>query len=273
MSIPLVLEHTPACRFVIAGAGSAEAELRALVRSLKVGRSVSWLGEIAHPAAVLSDAHVYVSPSANEGFGLAVAEAMSWALPIVGRTTGGVAELVDHNATGLLVAEDDPAELASAIVRLVEDPALAERLGREAPSASPERGSTRSAPRTCLATVRTTRVMRVLRLFHSAVVPEFLERERLLRTRHGWDVHVACPPAWSEGGSIVTASHDAEVPIHVLPIHGRRHPILFWYSQRRLRALMRDLQPDIVDIHEEPYSLAAAGIVRAAAREVPTRRS
>jgi glycosyltransferase involved in cell wall biosynthesis len=111
--------------------------------------------------------------------------------------------------------------------------------------------------------------MRVLRLFHSAVVPEFLERERLLRTRHGWDVHVACPPAWSEGGSVVTASHDAEVPVHVLPIHGRRHPILFWYSQRRLRALMRELQPDIVDIHEEPYSLAAAGIVRAAAREVP----
>ncbi len=111
--------------------------------------------------------------------------------------------------------------------------------------------------------------MRVLRLFHSAVVPEFLERERLLRTQHGWDVHVACPPAWSEGGSVVTASHDPEVPVHVLPIHGKRHPILFWYSQRALRALMRELQPDIVDVHEEPYSLAARGIVRAAAREVP----
>jgi glycosyltransferase involved in cell wall biosynthesis len=111
--------------------------------------------------------------------------------------------------------------------------------------------------------------MRVLRLFHSAVVPEFLERERLLRTQHGWDVHVACPPAWSEGGSIVTASQDSEVPVHVLPIHGKRHPILFWYSQRSLRALMRELQPDIVDVHEEPYSLAARGIVRAAAREVP----
>jgi glycogen(starch) synthase len=75
---------------------------------------------------------VYVNPSANEGFGLAVAEAMSWALPVVGRTTGGVAEIVDHNATGLLVAEDDPAELAGAIVRLVDDRALAERLGRQA---------------------------------------------------------------------------------------------------------------------------------------------
>ena len=131
-SIPLVLAHVPSCTFVIAGAGAAEAELRALSRTLQIGGSVSWLGEIPHPAAVLSDAHAYVNPSPNEGFGLAVAEAMSWALPVVGRTTGGVAEIVDDGVTGLLVAEDDPAELATAIVRLVEDRALAEQLGRAA---------------------------------------------------------------------------------------------------------------------------------------------
>jgi glycosyltransferase involved in cell wall biosynthesis len=111
--------------------------------------------------------------------------------------------------------------------------------------------------------------MRVLRLFHSGVVPEFLERERVLRRDHGWDVHVACPPAWHEGGSLVTATLDPDVPVHVLPVHGKAHPILFWYSGRALRTLLRELQPDIVDVHEEPYSLAARGIVRAAAREVP----
>lgn len=111
--------------------------------------------------------------------------------------------------------------------------------------------------------------MRVLRIFHSAVVPEFRERERLLRSRHGWDVHVACPPAWHEGGSLVHASADDDVPVHVLPIHGRMHPILFWYSQRALRTLLRELRPDLVDVHEEPYSLAARGILRAVAREVP----
>jgi glycosyltransferase involved in cell wall biosynthesis len=57
---------------------------------------------------------------------------MSWALPVVGRTTGGVGEIVDDGVTGLLVAEDDPAELATAIVRLVENRELAEKLGREA---------------------------------------------------------------------------------------------------------------------------------------------
>jgi len=132
MSIPLVVAHVPNCKFVIAGAGADEVELRALARTLAIGSSVRWLGEIPHPAAVLSDAHAYVNPSANEGFGLAVAEAMSWALPVVGRTAGGVAEIVDDGATGLLVAEDDPAEVATAIVRLVEDRELAEKLGREA---------------------------------------------------------------------------------------------------------------------------------------------
>jgi 1,4-alpha-glucan branching enzyme len=146
MSIPLVLEHAPSTRFVIAGSGAAEPELRALARSLKIGRSVRWLGEIPHPATVLSDAHAFVNPSASEGFGLAVAEAMSWALPVVGRTTGGVAEIVDHGKTGLLVAEDDPAELAAAIVQLVENRKLAEKLGREAQRvAAAQFGSERTA--------------------------------------------------------------------------------------------------------------------------------
>src|SRR5207253_9392469 len=104
----------------------------------------------------------------------------------------------------------------------------------------------------------------VLRLFHSAVVPEYRERERLLRERHGWDVHVACPPSWPEGGSVVHAEPCDDVPLHVLPVHGRTHPILFWYAGGALRRLIRELRPALVDVHEEPYSLAAAGALRAA---------
>ena len=110
---------------------------------------------------------------------------------------------------------------------------------------------------------------RVLRLYHSAVVPEYRERERLLRERHGWDVHVACPPSWPEGGSVVAAGPDPGVPVHVLPVRGRTHPILFWYADGPLRRLIRELRPEIIDVHEEPYSLAALGAVRATPLEVP----
>ncbi len=105
--------------------------------------------------------------------------------------------------------------------------------------------------------------VRILRLFHSAVVGEFRERERWLREKHGYDVHVVCPPAWPEGGSTVAAAPEDGVPAHVVPVYGRVHPILFWYSPRALRRVLREVRPHLVDIHEEPYSLAAAFALRA----------
>lgn len=110
---------------------------------------------------------------------------------------------------------------------------------------------------------------RVLRISHSAVVGEFRERERLLRERHGYDVHVAVPREWPEGGRLVSAAADPDVPLHVVHIRGPRHPILFWYAARSLRRVLREVQPDLVDLHEEPYSLAAASVLRVVPPEIP----
>lgn len=111
--------------------------------------------------------------------------------------------------------------------------------------------------------------IRVLRVYHSAVVDEYRERERLLRSRHGYDVHLVCPPAWPEGASVVQAAPDAEIPLYVVPVRGRTHPILFWYASRAFRRVLRSVRPDIVDLHEEPYGLAAAAALPAIRREAP----
>lgn len=108
---------------------------------------------------------------------------------------------------------------------------------------------------------------RVLRVYHSAVVPEYRERDRLLRERHGYDVHLACPAAWSEGGRRVTAVPDEHVPLHILPTAGREHPILFWYRVAAMRHLIRTVRPGIIDLHEEPYSLAVTAALTAATLE------
>ena len=110
---------------------------------------------------------------------------------------------------------------------------------------------------------------RVLRVYHSAVVSEYRERDHLLRSRHGYDLHLVSPPAWHEGGSLVRAIDDAEVPLHIVPVRGRPHPILFWYATGPLRRVLRELRPDIVDLHEEPYSLAVAAALRVVREEVP----
>lgn len=115
--------------------------------------------------------------------------------------------------------------------------------------------------------------VRVLRVYHSAVVEEYRERERLLRARHDYDVHLVCPPAWVEGASLIPATTDPELPVHVVGVRGRRaHPILFWYESRPLRRVLRTLRPQIVDLQEEPYSLSVAAALRAVRIEAPEAR-
>ena len=114
--------------------------------------------------------------------------------------------------------------------------------------------------------------MRVLRLYHSAVVDEYRQRERFLRERHGHEMHVVCPPAWREGGGLTRPTPAPGEQVHVLPIHGQSKPNMFWYAPRPLRRLLHRLRPDIIDLHEEPYSLAAAGVLYALRREKPDAR-
>jgi glycosyltransferase involved in cell wall biosynthesis len=109
--------------------------------------------------------------------------------------------------------------------------------------------------------------MKVLRLYHSAVVDEYRQRERMLRVRHGHDVQVVGPAEWPEGGSAVRPSCDEEVPVHVVPIRGPLRPNLFWYRVGRLRRILRLFDPEIVDLHEEPFSLSAGSLLVAMALE------
>ena len=65
-----------------------------------------------------------------EGFGIVYLEASASGLPVVAASSGGAAEAVLENETGLLVPPDDPQTLAHALLRLLNDPALRQRMGR-----------------------------------------------------------------------------------------------------------------------------------------------
>jgi glycosyltransferase involved in cell wall biosynthesis len=82
-------------------------------------------------AGLYAEAQVAVVPSLYEGFSLPAIEAMACGRPLVATTGGALPEVVGKDGeTGLLVAPDDPGALASAIARILDDPVLAERLGR-----------------------------------------------------------------------------------------------------------------------------------------------
>lgn len=131
-AVPRVLDQMPDCRFVFAGGGSAEQELKSLARQLKIEQAVTWKGWVAEPYALLEQAHLYVNPWPWEGFGMAMAEAMAMALPVIAVDSGASSDIVDPGITGRLVPADDAPALAAAIVELGSDRSGAAAMGEAA---------------------------------------------------------------------------------------------------------------------------------------------
>ena len=113
----------------VVGDGAARLEVEAALAPL--GGRVIWAGALG-PAAVarhLADADVCVWPAVNEAFGMALLEAQASGLPVVAGASGGVAGVVAHELTGLLVAPGDAAAFAAAVRRLLVDRDLRRRFG------------------------------------------------------------------------------------------------------------------------------------------------
>jgi glycosyltransferase involved in cell wall biosynthesis len=75
---------------------------------------------------------IFVSPSLMEGMSLTLLEAMASAMPVVTTDTCGMADIVEHEFNGLLVAPADSVALSSAVLRLCKDPYLRQALGSAA---------------------------------------------------------------------------------------------------------------------------------------------
>ncbi len=100
-------------RFFIVGEGSLKDELHSLVESMGLKESITFLGIRRDIPSLLSMADIFVLPSAWEGFGLVVAEAMSCERIVVATDCGGVSEVV--GAEGFLVDPSNSSLLAKTI--------------------------------------------------------------------------------------------------------------------------------------------------------------
>ncbi len=123
----------------IAGEGPRRAALEQLAVRRGVTGQVHFLGQRADVADLLGACDVFVLPSRREGLGVAALEAMALGRAVVASCSGGLAESVQHERTGLLVPPGDPEALALALGRLLTDPALARRLGEAGPQRIRER--------------------------------------------------------------------------------------------------------------------------------------
>ncbi|SCB35685.1 glycosyltransferase family 4 protein [Rhizobium multihospitium] len=131
------LADASACRLVIIGSGQDNDAFAKLVRESEL-TNVQWLsGYMTDRALIrrwLSAADVYVTASRVEGMPVAPLEAMACGLPIIASDAQGLPDiLIDGEASGgLMVAQEQPEEIARALARLKGDGALRARLGAAA---------------------------------------------------------------------------------------------------------------------------------------------
>jgi glycosyltransferase involved in cell wall biosynthesis len=118
----------PDVAFLVVGDGERRQALEAAARDRGLGSQVHFLGWRADLDRIYADLDVVVLTSRNEGSPVALIEAMAAARPVVATRVGGVGELVGDS--GLLTDMDDAPALAQAVRRLLDDPALAARLGQ-----------------------------------------------------------------------------------------------------------------------------------------------
>jgi glycosyltransferase involved in cell wall biosynthesis len=109
------------------------------VRELNLERHIRFLGHRDDVPEVLAASDLFVFPSLYEGLPGAVMEAMALGLPIVAADIEPVRELVEDGRNALLVKAEAPNELATAIERMLADPAAAYSFGRHSRSIFEER--------------------------------------------------------------------------------------------------------------------------------------
>jgi glycogen(starch) synthase len=129
-ALPGVIRRVGRVRFLVAGSGTHEAELKAQALRLGLmehGTFAGWIGDdVLHSLYRIAD--LCVVPSIYEPFGLVALEAMASGCPCIVADTGGLREVVPHEEAGLRFRSRDPKALADVAVRVLADDDLGRRL-------------------------------------------------------------------------------------------------------------------------------------------------
>ena len=118
----------PGARLLLAGDGRCRAKLEALSRKFGQDSAVIFAGFVENVNQVYAALDAFVFPSEFEGTGTALQAAMAWGLPCVSTARGGLKEVVDDERTAIVV-EPSGKEFAAAMLRLLGDVGLREKLG------------------------------------------------------------------------------------------------------------------------------------------------
>ncbi|NBB82813.1 MAG: glycosyltransferase [Alphaproteobacteria bacterium] len=124
------LGKVPDARCVIAGQGVERHDLEAHIQAAGLRNAVRLLGFREDVRRIIAAGDVLALPAKAEPFGLVLLEAMALGRPVLATRAGGPLDIVHDGETGLLVEPSNPAAMAEALVRLLNDKPLRARYGR-----------------------------------------------------------------------------------------------------------------------------------------------
>jgi len=124
--------HTafPGARLTVCGSGPERERLVALAGELELVEAVTFTGRLENDsmAGLYQSADVMINPSLVDNMPVSILEALACGVPVVTTDVGGVPYLVTHEKTALLVSPGDDQAMAQAVISLLRDPALGDRL-------------------------------------------------------------------------------------------------------------------------------------------------
>ncbi|HDH31697.1 MAG TPA: glycosyltransferase family 1 protein [Candidatus Wolfebacteria bacterium] len=133
-ALPIIIKKYSDIELIIIGEmDKREKTLRQLVGKLDVSSNISWQGLVSQDkmAGFYQKAYLTVLPSRLDLFPITALEAMSSGIPLVATNVGGLPEIIEDGVSGLIINKEDSEELATAIIKLLDDPKKAEEMGKK----------------------------------------------------------------------------------------------------------------------------------------------
>ena len=143
-----VADRLPGSTLRFVGAGAAGeldlafvGEIRKLAVDSGLGDRIAMDARVGDVEAAMKAADVVLNFSYSESFSKVCLEALTYGVPLISTDSGGPGELIEHEVTGLLIANGSCEEASEAMLRIAENPGLGRRLGTAAAARTPERFS------------------------------------------------------------------------------------------------------------------------------------
>lgn len=132
-SIPLIRAEIPHFKLIIAGDGPLRSQLEKTIKKDQLSQHVEFLGQISHHSALqqIKSANIVILPSLSEGTPTVMFEALAFKKPLIASRVGGIPEIITHGETGLLIDPKNASAIANAIIYLLKNKDVGDRLSEQ----------------------------------------------------------------------------------------------------------------------------------------------